>query len=96
MTLSPEQKDKLLRTAAGMLVEQLREDLGGSFQSIHIVPLLVAEKLTSLSRNTLRAVLPVVEISPGKHGVRMCELREYLDRKTTRPTVGREKKEPKP
>ena len=87
MTLSPQQKDVVLRTMAGMLLEELREEMGGAFTGLYVIPLAVAEKLTGLSRNTLRSVVPIVELTDGKHGVRLTVLKDYIDRKTVAPAL---------
>ena len=85
MNLSPEQKHKAIAAVAEMLVEELRDDMGGSFASLYCVPLAIAEKMTGLCRKTLRACVPVVELSGGKHGVRLSDLQAYLDSKTVLP-----------
>lgn len=91
MNLSPEQKHKVIEKVAEMLVEELREDLGGSFAALYCVPLVICEKMTGLSRKTVRAVLPVIELSGGKHGVRLSDLQAYLDSKTVLPLSGSRK-----
>jgi len=92
MNLSPEQKDRVVRTVAEMLLDQLRDDMGGDFRALYVVPLVIAEKMTGLSRNTLRTVLPVVALSPGKHGVRLSDLHAHLDAKTTYPATSKKRK----
>ena len=92
MNLSPEQKHKITAHVAEMLVEELREDMGGSFAALYCVPLAIAERMTGLTKRTLRACLPVVELCGGKHGVRLSDLQAYLDKKTVLPLCERKER----
>lgn len=85
MNLSPEQKKKVIETVAALLVEELREEMGGSFQGLFCVELSMAAKMTGLSKPTLRLHLPIVELSEGKHGIRLTDLNAYLEKKTVPP-----------
>ena len=83
MTLSPEQKHRVIETMAAMLLEELRDSMGGTFQSLYVVPLTVAVNMTGLSRATLRAQLPITEMAPGKHGICLATLQKHIAKKTT-------------
>jgi hypothetical protein len=92
MNLSPEQKRRVVDTVAEMLVEELRDKMGGTFTSLYVIPLAIAEKMTGLTRNTLRAQLPVVEMSLGKHGVQLSVLQEYIQKRTVFPAADRKRR----
>lgn len=85
MNLSPAQKQRVIETISRMGLDELRAELGGSFQSLLCMDLTTATKMTGLSKPTLRANLPVVELSEGKHGVRVSDLNAYLKLKTVNP-----------
>lgn len=85
MNLSPEQKQKVIETVARLLVEELRAEMGGSFQDLFCVEMSIAAKMTGLSKPTLRANLPIVELSEGKHGIRLSDLNAHLAKKTVQP-----------
>jgi len=91
MNLSPTQKAAVVETVARMIVAELREEVGGSFANLYCIELAVAEKMTGLNRKTLRGRMPVVEMSDGKHAVKLRDLQSFLDKKTIQPAVAGER-----
>lgn len=78
-------RDKVIAATAKMLAEELLEDMVGSFRSLYIIPLALAQQMTGLSRNTLRGLLPVVEMTKGKHGIRLSDLQALVEKRTKKP-----------
>lgn len=85
MILSPQDRASLIDVLATKMVAELRAEMGGSFQDLFCMDLGTASKMTGLSKPTLRANLPVVELSDGKHGIKVSVLNAYLERKTLQP-----------
>ncbi|MCW1885492.1 hypothetical protein OKA04_12200 [Luteolibacter flavescens] len=84
MTFSPEQEARVIAEAARIIAEQaIRE--AGSAKRLVTFPIPTICQMTGLSRHTVPQRMPITETTPGKHGVTLENLENYLDGKTIWP-----------
>lgn len=75
MTLSPTERAEVVQGVIDGLLADLRTQGVDRFT---VFPLATVAQLTGLSRPTIKKRLPVVELTPGKTGVRASDLDAYL------------------
>lgn len=81
MNLSPQDHAAVLEMVAARIADELRAELGGSFAALYCIEMAVAEKMLGLDRRTIRKEIGHIELSSGKHAVRMADLQEFLDKR---------------
>ena len=85
MTLSPQETQEVLKLAAAAIVEEIRVTAGGDLASVIIFPLTAVSQMVGLSTKQIPVHLPITAIAPGKHGVTLKNIQDYVAQKTTQP-----------
>ena len=85
MNFSPSDLDDIKTRAAAMIAETAIREAGGA-AGLVVLPISAIAQMTGLSRHTIPLRMPVTEMSPGKHGVSLKNLKDYLASKTTHPS----------
>lgn len=85
MQLSPQDRQDVLKMVANRIVDELRADAGGDLSEIVLLPLGTVAHLVQVSTKQLQLLLPVTTIGPNSRGVTLRNLRNHIEKNTTRP-----------